>query len=41
MTLPHDNWTIHDIGDESDYKDFLEDYFSDHGWTVIREQLRW
>jgi hypothetical protein len=38
MTLPHENWTIHDIGDESDYKDFLEDYFSDHGWTVIREE---
>jgi len=38
MTLPHENWTIQDIGDESDYKDFLEDYFSDHGWTVIREE---
>jgi len=38
MTLPHENWTIHDIGDESDYKDFLEEYFSDYGWTVIREE---
>jgi hypothetical protein len=38
MTLPHDNWNIQDIDVESDYKDFLEDLFSDHGWTVLREQ---
>ena len=38
MTLPHENWTIHDIGDESDYKDFLQELFEEHGWTVIREE---
>jgi len=38
MTLPHQDWTIHDIGDESDYKDFLQELFEENGWTVIREE---